>query len=97
MPCTLGLISNATIANLTCSFLLATLISSLLSFLFWNVYEIWNVEFGELLLGVVMHHYPRLVCFFPSTQMNEGRKMQEEVPLLDTNLVSLFSYFSLLH
>ena len=33
-------------------FSLATLISSVLSFLFWNVYEIWNVKFGEYDLEV---------------------------------------------
>ena len=70
-------------------FLLATLISSVLSILFWNVYEIWSVEFSELLSGA---------------QMKARRKMQEEwegknngFPSTQYQAVSLFSYFSLLH
>ena len=51
-------------------FSLATLISSVLSLLFWNVYEIWNVKFGELLLGVVVASLPSLGVFF-SINSNE--------------------------
>ena len=52
-------------------FLLATLISSVLSILFWNVYEIWSVEFSELLSGVIIASLPSLLVFF-SISSNES-------------------------
>ena len=35
-------------------FLLSTSISGVLSFLFWNVYEIWGIKFAELLFGILL-------------------------------------------
>tara|TARA_B100000941_G_C28363288_1_gene478202 strand:+ start:111 stop:641 length:531 start_codon:yes stop_codon:yes gene_type:complete len=52
-------------------FLLATSISGVLSFLFWNVYEIWGIEIVELLLGVLIASLPSLGVFF-YISLNEG-------------------------
>ena len=35
-------------------FLLSTAISGVLSFLFWNIYEIWGIEIAELLFGILI-------------------------------------------
>ena len=45
-------------------FLLSTSISGVLSFLFWNVYEIWSVKFGELLFGIMIVSLFPLGVFF---------------------------------
>ena len=57
-------------------FLLATLISSVLSFLFWNVFEIWRIEFVVLLFGVIIASLPSLGVFF-SISANEGEMKDE--------------------
>ena len=34
--------------------MLSMSISGVLSFLFWNVYEIWGIKFAELLFGILL-------------------------------------------